>query len=83
MPVWQVTEAAGFRVEGESVCIAPGADLRPATALLARLQRLVDHRGHSGAAEFFPLPDDGTATGARSPFQVPAFDLQSRLLCQV
>ena len=63
-------EAAGFRVQGETVRISEDADLRPATAVLARLRRLAENRGHSGDAEFFPLPGSQKATGSNSPFMV-------------
>ena len=66
----QVMEAAGFRVEGDYVIFPPGKGLVPATALLARLRRVADNRGHSGGAEFFPLPSAVKAAGTGSPFLV-------------
>lgn len=69
-------EVAGFDSEGDALLFPSDGDLQPATASLARLQRVVDNRGHSGSAEFFPLPNGVVADGSGSPFLVLRYSIK-------
>lgn len=64
----QLLEAVGFRAGDGVLALAADADLGPLTAALARLRRLADNKGHSGEAEFFPLPGGG---GGSNTTRVP------------
>ena len=68
----QVMHAAGFRVVGDTLVLDADASLPALRCLLARLRRVASNRGHSGDAEFFPLPvgTGGGGTGTSSPYLV-------------
>lgn len=79
----QVMHAAGFRVIGDALVLPPDASLPALTCLLARLRRIASQKGHSGDAEFFPLPG-GSAGGAggASPYLVSNMRIgHSVMLC--
>ena len=67
----QVMHVAGFRIVGDALELPSDASLPALTCLLASLRRIVSQRGHSGDAEFFPLPGS-RAEGAAgsSPYLV-------------
>ena len=67
----QVMHAAGFRIVGDALVLRPDASLQALTCLLARLRRIAAKKGHSGDAEFFPLPSSrADGVNGSSPFLV-------------
>ncbi len=63
----QLLEAAGFQATADCMQLAADAPLGPLRAALARLRRLADNKGHSGEAEFFPLPSKAASAGGSRP----------------
>ncbi len=76
----QVMHAAGFRVVGDTLVLDADVSLAALNCLLARLRCVVSNRGHSGDAEFFPLPGSagGGGTGTSSPYLVSDLPTRAR-----
>lgn len=53
----------GFHVSDGALRLAAEADLGPLKAALVRLRRIAESAGHSGEAEFFPLPSSSAGGG--------------------
>ena len=67
----QAMHVAGFRIVGDALVLQPDASLPVLTCLLARLRRVASQTGHSGDAEFFPLPGSrAEGAGGSSPYLV-------------
>ena len=80
----QVMHAAGFRVVGDALVLDADASLPALACLLARLRCVASNRGHSGSAEFFPLPLGAGAGGAgtSSPYLVGDLSSTAIAVCK-
>lgn len=71
----------GFQRQGQALSIAADAPLGPVQAAAARLRRLADRKGHSGAAIAVKADGDGADGGRQaSPFyNTPGFRYQEQV----
>ena len=73
---------AGFRIVGDALERPSDASLPALMCLLARLRRIASERGHSGEAEFFPLPGSrAEGAGGPSPYLVSGMLAMVSLSC--
>jgi hypothetical protein len=86
--VWDVPGASqilllvGFKLQGGALAVGADAALGPLQAAAARLRRLADRKGHSGAAIAVNADGDGQAGSGRpaSPFyNSPGFRFQEQV----
>ena len=85
--VWDVPGASqilllvGFKLQGGELAVAADATLGPLQAAAARLRRLADRKGHSGAAVEVKADGDGEGGSGRPPspfYNTPGFRYQEQ-----